>query len=97
MLQVIGHTMSYDKYDKFVLNRRDDYFMMKWQLIGVFGKKHEHFIANSDNEDEIRVWADVHGITIEKTIEDYSFGQFINVGNQYGSFGQVINTSNQYD
>ena len=44
MLQVIGHTMSYDKYDKFVLNRRDDYFMMKWQLIGVFGKKHEHFL-----------------------------------------------------
>lgn len=77
MLQVIGFTFPYEEYDKFVLNRRDDHFKMKWQLIGVFGKKHEHFIANSDNEDEIRVWADVHNITIDKTIEDYSHGQFI--------------------
>lgn len=78
MLHVTGHTMSYDKYDKFVLNRRDDCFKMKWQLIGIFdNKKYEHFIAKSDNEDEIRVWADVHNITIDKTIENYSHGQFI--------------------
>lgn len=78
MLQVIGYTMSYDKYDKFVLNRRDDYFIMKWQLIGIlFSKNYEHFIATSDNEDEIRIWADVHNITIDKIIEDYSHGQFI--------------------
>ena len=77
MLQVMIQILSYDKYDKFVLNRRDDYFIMKWQLIGVSGKKHEHFIVHSDNEDEIRVWADVHNITIDKIIENYSRGQFI--------------------
>ena len=97
MLQVIGHTMPYDKYDKFVLNRRDDYFMMKWQLIGIFGKKYEHFIAISDNENEIRIWADIYNITIDKIIENYSYGQFIYVDNQRGSFGQFINVSNQYD
>ena len=77
MLQVIGYTLPYEEYDKFVLNRGDDCFKMKWQLIGIFDKKHEHFIANSDNEDEIRIWADVHNITIDKTIEGYSRGQFI--------------------
>jgi len=96
MLQVIGHTLPYDKYDKFVLNYRDDYFMMNWQLIGIFDKKRVHFIVDSDNEDEIRVWADVHNITIDKTIENYSYGQFI-ADNQYGLFGQIINVSNQYD
>ena len=83
MLQAMRHTLSYDNYDKFVLNHRDDHFTMKWQLIGISGKTYEHFISTSDNEDEIRVWADVHNITIDKTIENYSYGQFINVSNQY--------------
>lgn len=93
MLQVIRHTLPYDKYDKFVLNR-DNYFMVKWQLIGVFDKKHEHFIANSDNEDEIRIWADVHNITIDKTIDNYSYGQFIYA--DYYKHGRHIQSESKF-
>ena len=94
MLQVMRHTMLYENYDKFVLNHRDDYFKMKWQLIGIFDKKYEHFISTSDNEDEIRVWADVHNITIDKTIENYSYGQFIYV--DYYKHGRHIQSESKF-
>ena len=70
--------MPYDKYDQFFLCHRFKCVTMRWMLIGVFNKKYEHYIADSDNENELRVWADVHGINIEdKIIENYMYGQNI--------------------
>lgn len=39
----------------------------KWMLLGYFDDKlsQYHFIADSDDELELRIWADTHGIKVE--------------------------------
>ena len=59
-----------DIYDEFHLG----YFVYepvwKWMLIGLIKIKDDqvvsHYVAESDNKEELLVWADTHGIIVEK-------------------------------
>lgn len=67
MLIEIENHKPFDKYQKFIIYERSQYFW-KYQLLGYF-KLHSlnlsyHYIANADNIDELIVWANLNLIEI---------------------------------
>jgi hypothetical protein len=61
---------SLDIYEKFCVYSNPTEPTFKWMLLGYFKAKNglmlQHYIADSDNKEELYVWADMHGIIVEK-------------------------------
>ena len=59
-----------DIYDEFHLNYYAYEPVWKWMLIGLIKVRDnqvvQHYVADSDNKEELLVWADTHGIIVEK-------------------------------
>lgn len=62
--------LSLDIYDEFHLGYFAYEPVWKWMLVGLIKIKDSQvvtrYIAISDNEEELCVWADTHGIIVEK-------------------------------
>ena len=61
---------SLDIYEKFRIYTNPIEPTFNWMLFGFFKAKNgltiQHYIADSNNKEELLVWADTHGITVEK-------------------------------
>lgn len=68
MITVIGNTPSYDKIDKYVCFY-DRLAYWKYTLVGKAKSCSYFYIADCTSKDELAIWADLHGITIDKFVD----------------------------
>jgi len=62
---------SLDIYDEFHLNYYVYEIVGKWMLIGLIKNEdnqvvQQHCVADANTKEELQVWADIHGIIVEK-------------------------------
>lgn len=69
MLNVINYTPPYDEIDKYICFH-DESAYWKYALVGKY-KSYTYYIANCTCKDELVIWADLHGITIDKFVNDH--------------------------
>lgn len=68
MVKEVPNHKQFSFYDKFLikLNLCPSAPVYTWMLIGSNNNAClQHYIADSDNKEELQVWADMHSITVE--------------------------------
>ena len=73
MVDPVPHAFSYDKYTQFFLHY-DNECRQLWYIVGFFKMNNsigKHYIAVSDSEEEICIWADMNNIILDLSQKNY--------------------------